>query len=136
MKCTPCPLSIGKSSIVYCNNGYISGMRCPYYQQSGQHVRVEELLSSSIFIDTKLIPYIANIQKDYELVGNYRWSCTLCPSVRETKYDCILQDTFGKRHCVDDVISRYKHLEEKNNDTGTPFESGETTQPDGQLYYQ
>jgi hypothetical protein len=97
---------------------------------------VEDLLASTIFIDTKLIPYIPNIQKDYDTVGNYRWSCTLWPVVREKNYECILQDASRIKHSVDDVINRYRNLNEHNNDTKTEFESGESTQPDGQLYYQ
>ncbi|MDD1728799.1 MAG: hypothetical protein LUQ50_07000, partial [Methanospirillum sp.] len=88
MKTIPCPSSIGRQNVVYCKNGHISGMRCPYYQQDGRYVGVEDLLSSTIFIDTKLIPYIPCIQHDFETIGNYRWTCTLWPIVREKRYEC------------------------------------------------
>jgi hypothetical protein len=111
-------------------------MRCPYYQQDGRYVQVENLLSSTIFINTKLIPYIPNIQHDYEVVGNYRWSCTLWPSVREKNFACILQDNAGKKYTVEEVITRYKLLQEHEDDKTGAFESGKSTKPDGQLHYQ
>ena len=136
MECILCPSSIGKCNVVHCNKGYISGMRCPFYQQDGQYVQVENLLTSKIFIDTKLIPYIPNIQKDFEVMGNCRWSCTLWPTVREKDYACILQDTTGKKYTVEDVITRYKTVTENEDDKTRAFESGESIKSDGQLYYQ
>lgn len=111
-------------------------MRCPFYQQNGECVHVENLLTSSIYIDNKLIPYIPDIQKDYAVIGNYRWSCTLWPSVRENQYACVLQDTTGKKYTVEDVITRYKALQEKEHDQTGTVEPGEPVLTDGQLHYQ
>jgi hypothetical protein len=82
-------------------------MRCPFYQQDGRYVQVADLLASTIFIDTRLIPHIKQVQEDFEVVGNYRWSCALWPSVHEMGYECILQDKSGNKFTVDEVIGRY-----------------------------
>lgn len=78
-------------------------IRCPYWQQDGQYVYVEDILSSSVYIDPRIIRILDKIQDRFEVVGNYRWFCTQWPSIREKRTETILQDMAGKKYTVGEV---------------------------------
>ncbi|WP_324331089.1 hypothetical protein [Methanospirillum sp.] len=106
MSYLPCPFTIGKT-IKYCDNGNINGIRCPYWQQDGKYVYVEELLTNPVILNSELCKFIPNIMRDFEVVGNYRWYCTQWPGIREKRIECILQDSAGKKYSVNDVLKLY-----------------------------
>ncbi len=102
-----CPHSIGTSRLIHCNHGMINDQRCPFWQQDGKYVHVENLMDSPIVMESALCKYIPEIIRDFEVVGNYRWYCTQWPGIREKGYTCILQDSVGNKYTVEDVIKRY-----------------------------
>ena len=124
-----CPHSIGTSRLIHCNHGMIDGRRCPFWQQDGKYVHVENLMDSPIVMESSLCKYIPEIIRDFEVVGNYRWYCTQWPGIREKGYTCILQDSVGKKYTVEDVIGRYAKSEASTEVIEFDGE-GEGTQPD------
>jgi len=102
-----CPYTIGTSRPIQCVHGMINNQRCPFWQQDGHYVHVENLMNSPIVMESALCKYIPEIIRDFEVVGNYRWYCTQWPGIREKTTTCMLQDALGKKYTVDEVISKY-----------------------------
>jgi len=109
-----CPHTIGSTKPVVCDHGMIHDTRCPFWQQDGQYVHVENLMDSPMVLESALCKYIPNIIRDFEVVGNYRWYCTQWPGIREKGYVCMLQDGLGNKFTVSEVVSRYAKDEDCN----------------------
>jgi hypothetical protein len=112
------PYTIGSSKPVDCNNGIVNDIRCPYWQQDGQYVYVENLMNSPIIMESSLCQYIPEIVRDFEVAGNYRWHCTQWPGIREKLTTCILQDIVGNKFTVNEVIARYSKEVKVNDGEG------------------
>lgn len=106
-----CPYTIGTTQPIQCDQGVVRNIRCPYWQQDGQYVHVENLMDNPVVMDSALCKYIPEIIRDFEVVGNYHWHCILWPGIREKGFTCMLQDGSGKKYTVNDVIELYARNE-------------------------
>ncbi len=110
MKCVPCPYTVGSQQIVYCDSGSINGMRCPYWQNVGQVVPMEEVMTTAMYIDPRIIRFIEFIKDDFEAVGNFRYRCNQWPTIGEKLFVTMLVDGHGNKINIKEIENKYVNV--------------------------
>lgn len=100
-----CPYTIGKSNKVYCEDGVIGNFRCPYWQQDGNYTFIENILTSNMYVDPRVLEFSEKLKDRFEVVGYYRWFCTQWPSIRSKVFEYVIQDFVGKKYTIEEALS-------------------------------